>query len=191
MLSNHFRIIECLSGAALTAIVYEYERIMSGKLEIRRQDQDVPTLVRRRIRNLAPQAARKQIALEVDAPKGNAAIDAARFAQVIDNLISNAIKFSPSGTTVRIAVRFEADHFVFSVQDQGPGIPAADRALMFRSFQKLSAQPTGGEKSTGLGLAIVKKIVDAHGGTIAVDDAPGGGALFTVTTPVAQSGVQA
>ena len=164
--------------------------IESGKLEVKRQDQDVSALVRRRIRNLEPQAARKQIALNVDAPKGNAAIDAARFGQVIDNLISNAIKFSPSGTTVRIGVRFEADRFIFSVQDQGPGIPAADRALMFRSFQKLSAQPTGGEKSTGLGLAIVKKIVDAHGGTIAVDDAPGGGTLFTVTTPVAYSGAQ-
>ena len=165
--------------------------IESGKLDLRRKDQDVATLVRRRIRSLEPQAARKHITLEVDAPKGSAAIDAARFAQVIDNLISNAIKFSPSGTTVRIWVRFEADHFIFSVQDQGPGIPPADRALMFRSFQKLSAQPTGGEKSTGLGLAIVKKIVDAHGGTITVDDAPGGGTLFTVTTPVAHPGAQA
>ena len=162
--------------------------IESGKLDLHRKDQDVAALVRRRIRTLEPQARRKEIALVVDAAKAHAAIDAARFGQVIDNLISNAIKFSPAGTTVRIAVRVDGDRCTFSVQDQGPGIPAADRALMFRSFQKLSAQPTGGEKSTGLGLAIVKKIVDAHGGTISVDDAPGGGTRFTVTTPVAGPG---
>jgi signal transduction histidine kinase len=162
--------------------------IESGKLELKRKEQDLAALVRKRIRNLEPQATRKQIGLEVDAGAGRAVIDAARFSQVIDNLISNAIKFSPGGTTVRIAVRVAPDHFSFSVQDQGPGIPAEDRRLLFRSFQKLSAQPTGGEKSTGLGLAIVKKIVDAHGGTITVDDVPGGGTRFTVTVPAVAPG---
>jgi signal transduction histidine kinase len=165
--------------------------IESGKLDLRPKQQDVAALVKRRIRHLEPHAAKKQITLDVDAAAGSAVIDAARFGQVIDNLISNAIKFSPPGTTVRVAVRVERGHFTFSVQDQGPGIPEADRKLLFRSFQRLSAQPTGGEKSTGLGLAIVKKIVDAHGGTIAVDDAPGGGTRFTVTIPVAATGGQA
>ena len=70
------------------------------------------------------------------------------------------------------------------MQDQGPGIPEAERKLLFRSFQKLSARPTGGEKSTGLGLAIVKRIVDAHGGTIDVESRAAGGTRFAVTVPL-------
>jgi signal transduction histidine kinase len=89
---------------------------------------------------------------------------------------------------VRVALRSTNGSIAFSVQDQGPGIPEADRKLLFHSFRKLSARPTGGEKSTGLGLAIVKKIVDAHGGSIDVASAPGGGARFTVTTPSTAAG---
>ena len=162
--------------------------IESGELTLKRTEQDVTKLVSRRVRHLELHARNKRITLSVEACEGRAFVDAARFSQVIDNLVSNAIKFSPSGTTVHIAQRFDDGHFGFSVQDQGPGIPAAERALLFRSFQKLSAQPTGGETSTGLGLAIVKKIVDAHGGSIDVADAPGGGTRFTVTVPAAVPG---
>ena len=162
--------------------------IESGELTLRRTEQDMTKLVTRRIRHLEPHARNKRINLDVEACEGRAFVDAARFSQVIDNLVSNAIKFSPSGTTVQIAQRFDDGRFGFSVQDQGPGIPAAERALLFRSFQKLSAQPTNGEASTGLGLAIVKKIVDAHGGRIDVADAPGGGTRFTVTVPAAVPG---
>jgi len=163
--------------------------IESGKLDLRRTDQDVAKLIQRRIRHLEPHARGKKIALAVDARDGQrASIDAARFGQVIDNLVSNAIKFSPSGTTVQVSLRAGNGSFAFSVHDQGPGIPEEERKLLFRSFQKLSARPTGGEKSTGLGLAIVKKIVDAHGGTIEVESPPGGGTRFTVTTPSAQAG---
>jgi signal transduction histidine kinase len=160
--------------------------IESGKLTLRRADHDVAKLIQQRIRHLEAHARGKKIGLTVDAPGvQRASIDSARFGQVIDNLVSNAIKFSPSGTAVRVALQSENGSFAFSVQDQGPGIPEADRKLLFRSFQKLSARPTGGEKSTGLGLAIVKKIVDAHGGTIDVESGSGGGTRFTVTAPSA------
>jgi len=98
---------------------------------------------------------------------------------------TDAAHFSPAGTTVQVALRSGDGNLSFSVQDQGPGISEDERKLLFRSFQKLSARPTGGEKSTGLGLAIVKKIVDAHGGSIDVESAPGRGTRFTVTAPLA------
>ena len=82
-------------------------------------------------------------------------------------------------------LRREGERFVLRVQDQGPGIQEADRKLLFKSFQKLSARPTGGEKSTGLGLAIVKKVVDTHGGTIEVESEPGRGTCFVVSLPLA------
>jgi signal transduction histidine kinase len=71
-----------------------------------------------------------------------------------------------------------------TVADQGPGIPSEELGKLFGTFQKLSVQPTGGEKSTGLGLSIVKKIVDAHGGEITVDSEVGKGTVFTVRVPV-------
>jgi len=158
--------------------------IESGKLDLRRADCDVSKLLRQRIRLLEPYARSKQIVLAVDAIAGQRAnIDASRFAQVVDNLISNAIKFSPLATTVDVSQRFSGTVFTFAVQDHGPGISDADKKLLFRTFQKLSARPTAGERSTGLGLAIVKKIIDAHGGRIEVDDTPGGGTRFTVTMP--------
>jgi signal transduction histidine kinase len=158
--------------------------IESGKLVLKRTDQDIVKMVQRRVRHLDPHARSKNIAVAVDTPDGQrASIDGARFNQVVDNLVGNAIKFSPPGTTVKVSLRSSDGNLLFSVQDQGPGISEEDRKLLFRSFQKLSARPTGGEKSTGLGLAIVKKIVDAHGGHITVDKAPGGGTVFTVTVP--------
>jgi signal transduction histidine kinase len=158
--------------------------IESGRLDLRRTAVDTGKLVRQRVELLEPYARSKKIEIALDAsgaPPAN--IDAARFGQVIDNLISNAIKFSPLETRVTVTLHPGDGSFVFSVQDQGPGIAEAERKLLFQSFQKLSARPTGGEKSTGLGLAIVKKIVDAHGGSIAVDSTPGSGTKFTVTVP--------
>ena len=86
---------------------------------------------------------------------------------------------------MEVLLRCAGGNFTFSVQDEGPGIPEAERELLFRSFQKLSTRPTGGEKSTGLGLAIAKRIVDAHGGRIDVESGPSGGTRFTVTGPLA------
>jgi len=167
--------------------------IESGKLDIKRKDQDVAKLVGQRVKHLEPHARSKNIAVTLEADgMRTASIDGARFAQVVDNLVSNAIKFSPPGTTVTVALRADGENFTLSVQDQGPGIPEEERKLLFRSFQKLSARPTGGEKSTGLGLAIVKKVVDAHGGRIEVDSAPGRGTRFIVTAPIAPAqGAQA
>lgn len=159
--------------------------IESGRLDLRFKEVDIARLVKQRIRHQEPSARAKKIGLDLEAPeKLVASIDSARFSQVVDNLVSNAIKFSPPGTTVAVALRAEGESFVLDVRDQGPGMSEDDRKLLFRSFQKLSARPTGGEKSTGLGLAIVKKIVDAHHGRIEVDSAPGRGSRFTVTTPM-------
>lgn len=109
--------------------------------------------------------------------------DEDRLAQVIDNLLGNAIKFSNPDTQVTIGIGQDAEQVWFAVQDQGPGITDEDRSRLFGAFQKLSARPTGKEKSTGLGLSIVKKIVDAHQGSITVTSEPGKGSVFRVNLP--------
>jgi len=106
-----------------------------------------------------------------------------RMCQVIDNLITNAVKFSEAGTKIMVTADTNGDQIIFSVADQGPGIPPDDLDKMFGTFQKLSNKPTGGEKSSGLGLAIVKKIVTAHDGTISVESEVGKGSTFIVSLP--------
>jgi len=103
--------------------------------------------------------------------------------QVLDNLLSNAIKFSPPGKSVFIRSRTEADRVLWEVQDQGPGLSAADKTKLFQKFSRLSARPTAGENSTGLGLSIVKLLVEAMGGQVWCNSEPGHGATFSIALP--------
>ena len=104
--------------------------------------------------------------------------------QVADNIISNAVKYSPKGSIITVMFLSDETTAGFAVRDSGPGIPESERHLLFKDFGRLSAKPTGGEKSTGLGLAICRKIVEAHGGTIGVQNLPERGAEFVVSLPL-------
>ncbi|MCP4147576.1 MAG: hypothetical protein GY757_07485 [bacterium] len=106
--------------------------------------------------------------------------DVKRLHQVMDNLVSNAIKYSPPGKPIRISVTAQKNDIRFSVKDEGPGLTENDKEKLFGKFQRLSNKPTGGESSTGLGLSIAWCLVELHGGTIAVDSAPGKGSEFIV-----------
>ncbi len=109
--------------------------------------------------------------------------DSNRLRQVMDNLISNAVKFSPPGSRVTVRADQTEAGWQVRVQDEGPGITPEDRQHLFEDFARLSARPTGGEESTGLGLAITRRIVKAHGGQIGVESEPGRGSTFWFTLP--------
>lgn len=106
--------------------------------------------------------------------------DAARLRQAIDNLVSNAIKFTPPGKGVRVTVRIAGERCFIDVADEGPGLTPEDMAQAFQPFRTLSAQPTGGESSSGLGLSLSRQIVRLHRGDLDVRSAPGQGATFTI-----------
>ena len=120
-------------------------------------------------------------------PRGLPAIegDAARLAQVLRNLIDNAISFSPDGGVVRLALLPTGDRVEVTVCDQGPGVPPANRGDIFRRFYSERPASEDFGRHSGLGLSIAAAIVSAHGGSIRVEDAPDGGALFRVALPVA------
>ncbi|HMO59007.1 MAG TPA: ATP-binding protein [Roseiflexaceae bacterium] len=116
---------------------------------------------------------------------GAALADPLRLRQMLDNLISNAVKFSPSGTRVTLACNRSGQFWRITITDQGPGISTADQARLFQQFTRLSARPTGGEKSSGLGLAITRQLVEALDGQIGVESVLGAGATFWFTLPIA------
>lgn len=109
--------------------------------------------------------------------------DADYLNRIIDNLVSNAIKFSPRNSQVDVSGKKKGGSIIISVKDNGPGFSESDKVFMYQKFKRLSAQPTGGESSNGLGLAIVKTLVDRLGGEIVLVSEQGKGAEFLVRIP--------
>jgi signal transduction histidine kinase len=111
--------------------------------------------------------------------------DVERLREAVDNLISNAVKYSPIGGRIEISAHREHGEAIIRVTDQGPGLSPEDMGRLFGRFQRLSAKPTGGESSTGLGLSITKRIVELHKGRIFVESTRrNGGATFTIALPL-------
>ncbi|MBU1247969.1 MAG: response regulator [Proteobacteria bacterium] len=159
--------------------------IESGHLELEQAQYDLAEIIRERVQRQRIPAQRKGIDIQVITDGSLLGIvDGNRVAQVLDNLLTNALKFSPSGTKVTVSLALTQDGAQINVTDQGQGIPPAEQERLFGAFQKLSVRPTAGESSTGLGLAIVKKIVEAHHGSIQVESEPGKGATFSVILPI-------
>jgi signal transduction histidine kinase/CheY-like chemotaxis protein len=155
-------------------------------ITIRREPVDISVLVQEVAEANRPIATRKEQSITVVAPPDHAAMcDSDRIRDAIDNLVSNAIKYSPIGGAIELLVAREGDSILVQIRDQGAGLSPEDISRLFGRFQRLSAKPTAGETSTGLGLSIVKRIVDLHGGRVTVESAgPGKGATFKMTLPV-------
>jgi signal transduction histidine kinase len=157
-------------------------------ITIRREPVDVAALVKEVADANQPLAVNKQQAIHVTAPPNIVTMcDTDRIREAIDNLISNAIKYSPIGGRITVAVTHEASDTVVRVSDEGAGLSPEDLGRLFGRFQRLSAKPTAGESSTGLGLSIVKRIIDMHGGEVTAEsDGPGKGSTFTITLPATE-----
>ncbi|MEW6710910.1 MAG: GAF domain-containing sensor histidine kinase [Candidatus Riflebacteria bacterium] len=160
--------------------------IESGNLQLELKPHDILAFMNETVENHEITAKMKNIKIVGDLPKSlpKAAIDIRRLTQVVDNLISNAVKFSPKGTTITVKAEVQSSFNKISVIDQGQGIPETELSKLFQEFGKTSVKPTDGEKSTGLGLAIVKKIVTGHGGKVGVTSKVGQGSTFSLTLPV-------
>lgn len=135
--------------------------------------------------SFVPVAEKKEIDLILKRKRNKLIIESSAYQlrRILDNLISNAIKFSEPGTKVEISCGVENEKTKISVKDQGPGFIKEDLPKMFQMFQKLSAQPTGGETSSGLGLSIVKNLTDLLNAEITFITEKGKGSTFTLTIP--------
>jgi len=154
-------------------------------ISIRREPVDIAALVSEVAEANQPSAKNKQQVIAVSAPPDRFTMcDSDRMREAIDNLISNAIKYSPIGGKIALLVTHDDQHTIIRVTDEGAGLSPEDLGRLFGRFQRLSAKPTAGESSTGLGLSIVKRIIDMHGGKVIADSAgPGQGSTFAIVLP--------
>jgi len=185
------RFLESIQGSSefmlnLINDLLDISAIESGRLDLRTAPADLAALLRYNISLNETLASEKEIAidLEVEENLPRVPLDAEKFEQVLNNLISNALKFSHPGSRITVRARREGEDVTVCVADQGQGIPAEEQVKLFRPFGRTSVRSTSGEKSTGLGLAIVKRIVEGHGGEITVESEVGHGTTFRVRLPV-------
>ena len=157
-------------------------RADAGKLELDLADTDLAELAREAVHALLPKAADSSIRLGVRAAEPiQARVDRARIAELLENLISNALKFTPPGGTVELRVAALKGNVVLEVADSGIGISAHDQRHLFERFYR--SKQTQATPGTGLGLSIVKAIAKAHGGRVSVESREGAGTTFRISLP--------
>ncbi len=166
--------------------------IERGALTLHPTHFDIVPKVNSLVEEYSAQANEKGISLHANFPTTPAIVFADKSAtkQVLDNILSNAVKYSPLGKKVFIRVKTLTDVIRVEVQDEGEGISPGDMTKLFGKFARLSARPTGGEHSTGLGLSIVKKMVEAMNGRVWCESELGNGATFIVELPIVHSSLQ-
>ncbi|MEO1255145.1 MAG: HAMP domain-containing sensor histidine kinase, partial [Bacteroidota bacterium] len=166
---------------ALIAKILDVNAIESGKHNLKYEAFEIGKVIKEVVDENESKASNKSIRLMID-EIGNQEVNADKIytSQIIDNLISNAIKYSNEGSEVSISTTFEKDKVKISVADEGPGLTKEDELKIFKKYEQLSAKPTKGEDSTGLGLSIVKTFAERMGGSVSFDSKLGEGTTFHV-----------
>lgn len=166
-------------GLSMVRNLLDQRKLEDSAIDMRLERLDIGLLLKPLLRHYATLASKKHI--DVRARVGDqmfAEVDRHYFTRIVDNLVSNAIKFSPANTTVSISLKERGDQIVFSVTDEGPGLSPEDQSKMFAKYQKLTARPTSGESSTGLGLYIVRSLAEQMGALVACKSSLRQGATF-------------
>jgi signal transduction histidine kinase len=180
-------LVECINEADrvrhLLETLLDVSAAEAGALTLHREPTDLGALVER-ARDLYQEVAEERnIVVQVLPPSLPlvASVDPVRLGQVVNNLLDNALKYTPAGGRVTLGVGRDVAGAILTVADTGPGIPLAEREAVFRRLYRRDASRS--QRGLGLGLSLVKAIVEAHAGAVRVDDAPGGGARFEVRLP--------
>jgi two-component system sensor histidine kinase BaeS len=158
----------------------------AGQLELEYTSTDLVNLTARVIERFKPQAANHGVDLSLvsDVPDVFVCTDPLRVEQIINNLLSNALRYTPEGQSITITVQERKFKAILSIKDSGPGIPAESLPYVFDRFYRGDRSRSRAEGGTGLGLAIARQLAQAHGGALTAANHPEGGAIFTLELPV-------
>ncbi|WMN11815.1 ATP-binding protein [Marivirga salinae] len=164
--------------------ILDFDALEGNRMKVMREEIDVRDLFDKVEKELEVTAIKKDTRIYYQL-KENIQFESDHLflTQILENIIVNAIKFSDPASEIFVSAEKKKDRVLFSIKDQGPGLTEEDKSLIFKKFQKLSAQPTAGENSTGLGLSIVKKYVDLLNGEVWVESEKGKGSTFFVALP--------
>lgn len=186
---DFLRAIESSSHFMLRLVdeLLDLTAIESGRVALELEEVELLELLEYAVGLNRVLADEKEVTIALDTagcpPDRAVRLDEAKLRQVLDNLLSNALKFSPAGSTVEVRGSLDQGVVTIEVEDEGPGIPEDEIEDLFEPFSRTSVKAPGGEANTGLGLAITKRIVDAHGGEITAENGVAG-ALFRVRLPL-------
>jgi len=175
---------------ALVNDVLDLARVEAGRLDLRLESVDVGLAVTEAVNGLRPLADRKNLRIETDARSMNVVVDRGRFRQILYNLISNAIKYTPDGGFIRVTVSRSADNVRVSVADTGVGIAPEDHPRVFEEFRQVG-DPADRQPGSGLGLTVTKRLAEAHDGRIELVSARGQGSAFTLVLPASDDDIVA
>jgi signal transduction histidine kinase len=182
---GYLRIIE-RNSARLLGLVSDLlfaARLQDGRLVLDLAPVELRVLVEQAVEEARPRAERAGVVLEVNAGDASVLGEPDRLAQLLDNLVSNAIKFTPAGGRVVVGLESQEGQIRLEVSDTGIGVPPEDRERLFERFFRSQSALEREIQGTGLGLYISKAIVEAHGGRIGVSNVAGGGTVFVVELP--------
>jgi len=170
----------------LVTNLLDYSVIEQGHLDLEPQEIEVRQLLQQvvQLNGLLAKKRQVRVTLQLEHDPGSVSLDLNRIRQVLNNLLGNAIKYTPQEREVTLTLGLLGQELLFQVRDQGKGVPESEQDRLFTPFGKTSAKSLSGDKSTGLGLSICKKIVEAHGGRIWHHNPPEGGACFCFTLPL-------
>ena len=180
------------SGQHLLSLIndiLDLTKVEAGRMELDEREFDVSVLVSNCCTLVRERAIRQSLKLTVDVPRGLAwRADERKVKQVLLNLLTNAVKFTPPGGRVQVRAAREADTLTIEVADTGPGIAAADQEVIFEAFRQLRGAGAARNEGTGLGLPLSRRMVELHGGTLTVRSTPGSGSTFTARFPSRRQG---
>lgn len=166
--------------------VLHFSRVRRGTARLSQATVDVPALVEEIVDAFQPLAQAADVTVRSQVEPGIvASIDRAAVAQMVLNLLDNAVKYGPEGQTVTLDVRLAGDRVRIAVEDQGPGIPAAERARIWEPYRRLERDVSAAVGGSGIGLAVVQELARLHGGDIRIEDAPAG-TRFVIELPNAR-----
>jgi signal transduction histidine kinase len=166
--------------------ILDLSKVEAGRMELDLAKFDVASALSNAMTLVRERAQRHNVALKmtVDPALGEVTADERKVKQILVNLLTNAVKFTPDGGSIDVTARREQDAVVVAVRDTGIGIAPEDHAAVFEEFRQVGRDYTKKQEGTGLGLTLTKKFVELHGGRIWVESEPGKGSTFTFTIPI-------
>ncbi len=165
--------------------VLDLSKVEAGQLKIQRESMDVSSAIEEALASIRPLAAAKSIGIRTSVGAFNSVLaDRTRFKQILYNLLTNAVKFTPENGSIHVSAHLLEGFVEISVTDTGIGIPSEQHEAVFDRFYQVGETTKGVREGTGLGLAITKALVEEHGGRIWLHSEPGKGSRFTFTIAI-------